>query len=579
MKSGNFFKASGICMFASAMILSNSVRAQTSDQQLQQEIKQLEQQVNALSAEVNQLKRQKVQYVRVQSAARPVATPTNAAPVQANTFSRNPGPASFQPNAHQRHFTALRQGETSVQNAKQQLAQQHYVQEVNAPATPPPPIASTTEFQGERITRGNTVTTSPYLGLRSAFDASDLVVNISTMNEDLRLLQQRETIEKAYTDAGLGEFVSDRPQVELSGTVQAQGIYQDPYAGHTVTDITLNKAEFDILTYVSPAVLGVMTFTYDSSPLPTLTDPTGVVQVEGTGFQIANSRIFLKRGFITIGDLHRFPLYVTMGQMFAPFGDYSSQLLTTPLTQQLGQINERMVLVGIAPFNTGFYLEGFAYNGNTFIGNNNAVDNGGGNIGYKYTRDNSPISFNIGAGIIGNVADSVGMQLVSSPAFGGPPGDAFQGFGFTNNTEQIKRRVPAADAHGELDWGKLTLLGEYIGATQSFDPANLSYNDGGAEPKALHLEGDYTFHILNWPSVFTLAYDHSWEALPIFLPKDSYVAELTTSIWKDTIEGLEIRHDQNYPSSDHSSGNGFPIPVASLGGGETTVTLQAGYYF
>lgn len=62
---------------------------------------------------------------------------------------------------------------------------------------------------------GSTVTTSPFLGLRSAFDASDLIVNLPTMNEDLRFLKEKVLVEKKLNCYGLR--LPDRPIIELGG--------------------------------------------------------------------------------------------------------------------------------------------------------------------------------------------------------------------------------------------------------------------------------------------------------------------------------------------------------------------------
>src|SRR5207253_2879745 len=41
---------------------------------------------------------------------------------------------------------------------------------------------------------GTPVVTSPYLGARPAFDGSDYLVNISSINRDVRLMQQRRRL-------------------------------------------------------------------------------------------------------------------------------------------------------------------------------------------------------------------------------------------------------------------------------------------------------------------------------------------------------------------------------------------------
>lgn len=446
---------------------------------------------------------------------------------------------------------------------------------------PPTPIS---KLQSERITNGLTVTTSPYVGLRSAFDASDLVVYISTMNEDLRLLQQRQKLQSEILADGEIPAYFDRPMVVLSGAIEAQASNTNPYQGSASSNVDLTRAEFNILGYISSWATGLISMGYDNGPLPNVTidglTTSANAQVVGAGQKVANSRFYLKRGFLTIGDLSKTPFYFTAGQMYVPFGAYTSQILDSTLPQSLGQLNERAALLGF--YEKGVYLEGYLYNGETGSSNstNSRTNRGGANIGYKYSGADD-IGFNVGAGIIGNLADSLDMQLTNAPV-------GFQGFGFSTLTEQIQHTVPATDVHGELDIKKLSLIGEFLGANRAFDPLDLSFNGSGAKPSAMHLEADYTFNLVNWPSVFTLAYGHSWESLALNLPQNSYIVQLTTSIWKDTIEAIEFRHDSNYPSSDFANGNntafienGIPLPfdVRSVGGTQNTVTAQIGVYF
>ena len=41
---------------------------------------------------------------------------------------------------------------------------------------------------------GTPVVTSPYLGARPAYDGSDYIVNISSINRDVRLMEQRRRL-------------------------------------------------------------------------------------------------------------------------------------------------------------------------------------------------------------------------------------------------------------------------------------------------------------------------------------------------------------------------------------------------
>lgn len=444
------------------------------------------------------------------------------------------------------------------------------------------------QIAGHRLANGLSVTTSPYLGLRSAFDASDLVSNISTMNEDLRLLQQRQTVTKAIIDAGESPSFLDRPLMILSGNITAQASSEKPFQGPTANGLDLTNAEFDVLSYVSSWATGLISMGYDNGPFPNVTlngISTSTAQLVGAGQRVANSRFFLKRGFLTIGDLAKFPFYFTAGQMYAPFGTYTTQLLDSTLPQSIGQTDERTALIGF--YKDGLYGSGYIFNGETRSVNSDrtsTLDNGGANLGLKHSFKDD-VAINIGAGFLGNIADSLGLQLTNAPS-------GFQGFGFSSTTEIIQHPVSATDLHAELDVKKLSLIGEFINSNKSFDPLDLSYNGSGARPAGLHVEGDYTFKIINWPSVFTLAYGRSWQALGLSLPRNSYIAMVTTSIWKDTIEAIEFRHDQNYSTSDIAGGNNtfaptsageflpvLPGPVASVGGSQNTVTGSIGVYF
>lgn len=559
MKFKSLFTATGACLFASSFILSNAAQAAvtaTDDAQNQKILAQeqkLEQEVQELSHEVKELK-QEQNGQHVSAPSHHVTKHGKVTKVKSHQADQSQSGGGVAPVTSKESTTTGRR-----------------------PAQPEP-ASGDDNFQKKWLTSGFIVTTSPYLGLRSAYDASDLVVNLSTMNEDLRLLQERQKLDSQLAQEGINIPGTDRPMIELSGGVEASGIYVDPYQGNSTNQFDVTKMEFDVLSYVSNWVTAFISMRYDNAPFPGVNNgqAANIGQVNGSGQTIANSRIFLRRAFVTIGNLEKSPLYFTMGQMFAPFGIYTSQMLSNPITQSIGQDNNRMALLG---FNEdGWYAEGYAFNSATDINaHSSGIDNGGANLGYQYSGDK--FGTNIGVGAIANIADAQGMQNTG----GSPP--TFPGFGYNPNTENIAKRVPAADAHAELDIGKLTLLGEYVGATTDFAAQNLSYDSQGAAPKATHVEGDYNFKVFNWPSVFTLAYDHSWQALGLSLPQNSYTMDLTTSIWKDTIEELEFRHDLNYPTSDRANGNYLvqapfiPLEVPSVGGSQNTVILQVGAYF
>ena len=64
------------------------------------------------------------------------------------------------------------------------------------------------------------------------------------------------------------------------------------------------------------------------------------------------------------------------------------------------------------------------------------------------------------------------------------------------------------------------------------------------------------------------------------IPESSFLSVFNISIWKNTIESFEFRHDTNYSCSDIAGGNGaIPPIINSAGGSRNTYTLQLGVYF
>ena len=417
----------------------------------------------------------------------------------------------------------------------------------------------------DALRKNVSVITSPYLGLRSSYDASDLIVNLPSMNEDLVLLLQRQDMQNRANAQGLP--FGTRPLLMLSGDILPQLVFGNNYQGQGFSQATLSGAEIAIQAISSSWASGFLALDYDS------TAPTAYGQNIST---VNNSRLYVSRGFVTIGNLNKFPGYLTAGQMYAPFGNYGNSLITTPLTQAIGRSLIRAFLLGYAK--EGAYAQAYLYNGETYFSGSNSIDEGGLNVGYKNSTNDWKYDF--GAGVISNMADSQGAQN------NGIGSTNFQGFGGPNGSEQIQHRVPGMNLHTEIRYKNWNLNAEYIGATDSYSPLDMTFNGKGASPKATHLELDYNQHLFKRPWTFALAYDHSWQALAYNLPEDSYFAVASVSIWKDTIESIEFRHDENYagPTTGNGSltantgGTAFPA-ITVPGSSRNTVTMQLGLYF
>src|SRR3990167_2431356 len=415
-----------------------------------------------------------------------------------------------------------------------------------------------------RMLGGLTVITTPYFTDKPAWDGSDLLVNVPTMNEDLRLLQLKSELNKHYQELGIP--FNQRPVIEISGAIEGD-IYQGNSYGRTISDIDLGRGEIDFNADISKWASGFLSIDYDGAP---------VITGNRVG-RVSNSRLYLRRGFLTIGDLDVLPIYFTIGQFYVPFGQYNSAMVTSPLTQTLFRTNTRAALLGFSE--DGVYAQAYAYHCETHKGTDTNVNEWGTNLGYNSPVDQKFI-YGFGAGYISNVADSQGMlnngneDILTN----------FQGFD-TRDSSLLQHLVPGLDLHGNMGFGHFNFFGEYITSLTPFAAPNMSFNLNGAKPAAIHAEADYSNHWWGRPITFGMAFGETWQALALNVPEYSYTLVGNISIWKDTIESLEYRHDINYGSTTQANGGNrastpgnTPI-FGTAKRARNIVTLQVGVYF
>lgn len=403
---------------------------------------------------------------------------------------------------------------------------------------------------------GPAIVSSPYIGEYSQYNASDLVVNFPSVNLDLQILKQRNQMNAYYKDHNVPPPDS---LIDLSGRVEGQVVSTRPYTGNHTSNIDLSGAEIDIAAMVNRWSMGYLAMVYDNSRPP-----------NGES-RFSNSRLFIDKGFVTFGDLGQEPIYATIGQFFVPFGQYSTSMISDPLTKQIGRIKARALQFGYTKQFAAVNLNAavYAFRGDSKTSQNSSkINNYGANLDYIINQENW--SGDLAVGYVMNIADSLGMQNNGAST-------GYSGLDSGNNV--LNYRVPGLDIHGRINVGSVSLVAEYVTATKPFSPDNLTYNNNGAKPQAIHIEGVYEFSMWGKPSLVAVGYDTTKDALALLLPKQRYVATFSTSVWKDTIQSLEFRHDINYGVGNTAAGQRFAISPSGLGHTSNTVTLQVGVFF
>lgn len=520
-----------------ALICISSPLYAENDQQLLQEIQRLQQQTQLLQTQLNKLQKKlvshKVSHEHHQAKAE----------VKKRVLSVSPHTKMRKKVKDHYHSTRVT---------------------VHAPESNPEsigyyPTALVAENKVVTYIAGTPVVSSPYLGARPAFDGSDYIVNISSINRDIRLMQQRRSMYRAYQS--IGYPVPEVPIIALSGKAEPVGVINNPFRGSNNADLTLGSNELDVAAALNQNVEAYISIAYDES-------------APDEGPRINNSAFNLNLGFVNIGNLDNSPFYFTAGQLYVPFGRYSSSMISAPLTLNLARTKTRPFILGYkSQESTGPFAAAYIYRSDTILGKAGV---GGVNLGYIYDYNN--VTGEIGTSYISAINDASGMQSTGSNM-----GTTFGGFGsFTNGNEAV-RKTEAVDVHGNMAYDRFNLAAEWVGAAQSFRPQDLSYNGRSAKPQAVQTELDMTFRAFNRPSSIGVGYQWSKDALALNLPQHRFIGVFNISIWKDTVESLEYKHDIDYNIYQFANGAApfGAVNATTFGTGRSgdTLSAQIGVYF
>lgn len=444
--------------------------------------------------------------------------------------------------------------------------------------------------------RGMTVTTSNAFTVRGAVDGSDLLVSLPSMNEDLTLLKQHQKFDqKVDVPAGLyGEkLYPNHTLLALSGAVQANvagGRKLDGYDDITTaspditvkgtksfSDLSIPVAKLDLSAFVNPWVTGFI----ELGKMP----PTNRFSLQ------------INRAWLTIGNLAKAPVYMSAGQMFVPFGKYSSAQLTDPITKTMFQVKDPTILLGAAKGD--FSAQAYMFQDQTNIyfeqKHEDQLNDGGVNLTMDHAFSGGRLDgakLSMGAGWISNIQSAGGMGNVNELK--------------TTSGKEVKR-VGAYDVHMEdsipFHSGTIGGSAEFISTIEKFNPGNLSFDGKAAQPKALHVELDINNHFRAFPVGVFVGYDHSWQAAGLnnngapgnqrpsaggsnlytdytMVPKQAITGGVSASIWHSTLLSIEYQYAMGYKKSgSYNDDNGKNIIVNQGGKNANIVTAALALYF
>lgn len=208
------------------------------------------------------------------------------------------------------------------------------------------------------------------------------------------------------------------------------------------------------------------------------------------------------------------------GKKFAPFGEFSTEMISSSLPTQLGETDPDSIIEGSIDLDDATTLQAYI-----FKGSSPQTDGVGKHeLAYGVALNYETEMITIGAGWLSNLAES----------------DAF-------DENDVARKVPAAVFHAEMTSGRFTIIGEHLTATKNFSLDDL---DGDiteeAKPSANQLEVSVE---LDNKGTLAMAWNTTQEAADIDLEKETVSMAYNYPIRENISGTIEISRSKDYDNN------------------------------
>ncbi|MEJ2691746.1 MAG: LbtU family siderophore porin [Candidatus Thiodiazotropha sp.] len=314
------------------------------------------------------------------------------------------------------------------------------------------------------------------------------------MEQRLQELEQRVQEQESKPDKTRAAESGWQEGIEFAGLIEVEASRVSPDQGDSTSDLNVATVELGLETRVNPWVAVEILLLYEEE-----TDNDGDFNIDTALIALAdpNANWFLKAGRNTL-----------------PFGAYPTQMISDPLTLELGETNDTALEVGYA-------VEGFEFSLFLFQGDhNNKADDFGGQLGYQHEFADMALQFNLG--YLDNLAES----------------DAIVDGGWITTDRKMAAWVGSA----QLEAGPLTLIGEYLDVRDGFADAS------NQAPSVYNVEGGFGFDLRGRPASVALGYQASDEADDANwgLPEKRIIGAFSVELFEQTQLGIEYRQDESY---------------------------------
>jgi len=239
---------------------------------------------------------------------------------------------------------------------------------------------------------------------------------------------------------------------QISGTVEGEFTFGEDVNGVSSSNIALATAEVALDADLSEWVSAHLLLLHEEDDTPLEVD----------------------EGIIEFGNSFLSAFSLQLGQLYVPFGAYETNLISDPLTLEIGEARESAAVIR---YDNRFKFAVYLFNGDiNKADTDDAIDNFGITLGYLYEGED--LSIELSLGLINNIGESDGLSGV-----------------ITENLpdSSVVEYVSAITSHLIIEWGPLVFISELVAANDEFAAGEI-YQNRASKPSASNLEVAYNIN-------------------------------------------------------------------------------------
>ena len=341
-------------------------------------------------------------------------------------------------------------------------------------------------------------------------------------DQDKAIVDKQREAKKAQADKWF-------EKVEIGGVVELEFVHTSDYEGKSDNSFEAETVEIGIAAQIHEWVGGEIVLAWDG-------------EAETVGVDVAALTVAQPDGMFSM----------TGGILYVPFGTFETNLLSDPLTLDIGEARETALQFGMEA--EGVSASAFVFKGGNKRGGHDRIANYGFAAGFAYEGKEFELGAN--ASYISDIAEADGFDLDADALEAG-------------------KAVPGAHASVLAKWGPVSLIGEYVTALKSLQGAELGfrskqrldengnpvldngepiYDPLGAKPSAWTVEAALTFEVMKSEITGAASYQRTREAVGLELPESRILVGVSVGIVEGVSAGAEIAFDKDYSEADGGTG-------------------------